>query len=827
MRSAYTITLWVMGLLLAVGVEIAAASLDAADSALRTGDYGRAASLLSAALERDPTNLNARLLSLTLAEITGDQASFERQVDFFFEFERADKAEGNAMALTAVARGVQHEDPHGAWRAYQMAQQADPDYIDAYIFAGEHCLDTYAWGLAEKQFGAVLEHEKGHSEACAGLASLNLQMGHLEHAEAWSIKALENNAESMKAREVRAALHALDDSFEDSLTEIQSMLGINSNDLRALSLLAACSDAMGKTEERDQALDRIRGINVTYAGAYLELAKTSSRRRQVPAAVDWAEKAIEANPEDWEGYYLAGTALLHAGEEKRGYALLQEAFTRNEFNVWAYNLLHVLDRDLGRNEFIYHSTPHFFVKLDRTESDILWPYLETMLEEMYEKQTRKYEFEPRGPEEYDGKILVSTFPSHDEFSARTVGLPGMDASGACLGSVITMVSPRAMQRRSTPINWRGVLEHELLHVITLQKTDYRIPRWFTEGLSTYEERDAQRHLDPVLVWALAENKLLPLERLNVGFHRPSFQSQIPLSYYHASLICAYFEETLEFPSILAMLDGYAAGRSTEEILLSVSGKGLHGLNRDIQTFVRLHAEQIKIPPPLSDKRMRALEEATHTDTLDADEWVDLASRYMLDCNAEEARKAAERAIEADSGNTRAKALQAHIAYTLDKDPTRAEKLFNEVKKADADFFSARFYLGIIARENDKTQEAIREFEASRQLYPRFHSTDNSPYTALVELYEETEKPEQAIGVLSDLIAIDRGLSSAHRKLGELLLAQGRPEQAAAAFMEAIHINPFLLELHELAANAFAKAGNEKAAMRERKVAQALASAGSR
>ena len=54
------------------------------------------------------------------------------------------------MALTAVARGVQHEDPHGAWRAYQKAQQADPDYLDAYVFAGEHCLDKYAWGALRR-----------------------------------------------------------------------------------------------------------------------------------------------------------------------------------------------------------------------------------------------------------------------------------------------------------------------------------------------------------------------------------------------------------------------------------------------------------------------------------------------------------------------------------------------------------------------------------------------------------------------------------------------------------------------------------------------------
>ena len=226
-------------------------------------------------------------------------------------------------------------------------------------------------------------------------------------------------------------------------------------------------------------------------------------------------------------------------------------------------MLHVLDRDLKKGEFDYHATPHFFVKLDRGESRVLWPYLELMLEEIYEQLTRKYAFEPTGPDECDGKILVSTFPTHGEFSARTVGLPGMGASGACLGHVITMVSPKAMKHSPVPFNWRGVLEHEFMHVITLQKTGYRIPRWFTEGLSTHEERDAQRHMDAMLVWALAKDRLLPLEQLNLGFYRPAFPNHVPLSYYHASLVCAYLEEKLGFGALLTMLDHFAAGGQTE------------------------------------------------------------------------------------------------------------------------------------------------------------------------------------------------------------------------------------------------------------------------
>ena len=68
------------------------------------------------------------------------------------------------------------------------------------------------------------------------------------------------------------------------------------------------------------------------------------------------------------------------------------------------------------------------------------------------------------------------------------------ALGACFGRVVTMDSPRA---RPGEFQWEATLWHELAHVITLQMSNQRLPRWLTEGISEYEEnRRAPRPVGP-------------------------------------------------------------------------------------------------------------------------------------------------------------------------------------------------------------------------------------------------------------------------------------------------------------------------------------------
>ena len=84
-----------------------------------------------------------------------------------------------------------------------------------------------------------------------------------------------------------------------------------------------------------------------------------------------------------------------------------------------------------------------------------------------------------------GRSKIEILKSHQWFSGRTIGLPFVPTVGACTGRVVALASPKATR---VPFNWSmRVLTHELVHVITLQQTEFNIPHWYTEALAVESE----------------------------------------------------------------------------------------------------------------------------------------------------------------------------------------------------------------------------------------------------------------------------------------------------------------------------------------------------
>ena len=115
---------------------------------------------------------------------------------------------------------------------------------------------------------------------------------------------------------------------------------------------------------------------------------------------------------------------------------------------------------------------------------------------------------------------VEIFPDQKDFAVRTFGMPGNPGYlGVCFGSVITANSPAS--QAPNPANWEDVLWHEFCHVVTLNATKNRMPRWLSEGISVYEERQANpawgERMNLAYREMILDGKLTPLGKLSGAF----------------------------------------------------------------------------------------------------------------------------------------------------------------------------------------------------------------------------------------------------------------------------------------------------------------------
>ena len=180
-------------------------------------------------------------------------------------------------------------------------------------------------------------------------------------------------------------------------------------------------------------------------------------------------------------------------------------------------------------------------------------YAMPLAQEALKTLSAKYNFTPTGP------ILVEIFPE-----ARRLRRPHARPArhdwrtGACFGRVVSLDSPHA--RPPPAFSWQATLWHEMTHVITLQMSNQRIPRWLTEGISEYEETQARpdwgREMEIPFALALERGKTLKVADLNSGFTRPD---TIALAYYEASLLVDHIVKTYGEPKLQALVKSYGEG----------------------------------------------------------------------------------------------------------------------------------------------------------------------------------------------------------------------------------------------------------------------------
>ena len=255
-------------------------------------------------------------------------------------------------------------------------------------------------------------------------------------------------------------------------------------------------------------------------------------------------------------------SLLRTGDEPAAREAHEAAFKIDGFDVVTFNLLQMMDTLDG---FVTSTDGDIVLRMHKAEAPVLQDYTLTLAKQALATLGKRYAFTPKGP------ILIEMFPKHDDFAVRNVGLPGMiGALGACFGRVVTLDSPKA--RPPGEFQWEATLWHELAHVITIQMSNQRVPRWLTEGISVYEETlqrsEWGRGMDVGFAGMLNGGETLKLRDLNAAFTNPK---TISVAYFQASLLVEHLVATFGDTGLHKLLRSY--------------GQGLESMNRDRKSVV--------------------------------------------------------------------------------------------------------------------------------------------------------------------------------------------------------------------------------------------------
>jgi tetratricopeptide (TPR) repeat protein len=721
-------------------------------------DHGKIAAAESAFVrgiaQHAPDSLTAMVNLARLHYDRGERDRAMKEFDRFIDIYNNGAGALTSAELTAVGIACQYlgrDNPDlfkDALKSFDRAIMLDGTNIDAKIAVGELFLEKYNSADAQTAFEEVLSSNPTNARALLGEARRRIfdsQPG----VDSLITRALAVDPNFVDARIQRAQLLLEIEEPALSQKEAQLALAVNPASSNALAVLAAARYVTGDTKGYEEIRQRALALNPANAEFYVAMSSAASRIRLYAVAASFALQGIAADPKSWEAHGLLGMNLLRLGKITEGRQALEASFTGDPYNIWIKNTLDLLDT-FGNYDDVTEGK--FDTMIEKSESALFSIYLRDLAERAYSTFQQHYQFSPAPP------IRIEVYKSHADFSVRTVGLAGLGALGVSFGTTLAFDSPAA--KDAGPFNWGSTVWHELAHTFTLGLTDQHVPRWFSEGLSVYEEHHARpgwgSNVSVEFLDAFAAGKLVPVSRMNDGFMRPAYPEQVILSYHQASVVCDLIARDYGEKAILQMLLEYKAGRTTPEVFQKVLGMDPKAFDKKFDVYMR---ERYAGP-------LAALKDSLKAGT------------------------------ETPAAELLAQANASPRSYRI------------------------QMLAAVVLAKAGQTDTALTLLERARALFPEYGGGDG-PYAGLAQLYAAKGDSKKAADALSQYVLHNETDYAAHLELARLRTVSGDSAGAADALDRALYINPYDIALHQQLAGLYRGLGDKAKTVRERRAVVAL------
>ena len=690
----------------------------------------------------------------------------------------AESLDGAVRAESAWRLG----DLQAANAFFRTAAELDPESPAIRHRWGRLFLATHQADEAVRLFMEALELDEDYTQATLGIAAV--ATGRFEdRARTIVEEVMEADGEHLEAHLISARmsleLGAVASAREDLAEALRIAEAQDLPPLEVYALHAAADVLEGRTES--EWTDRALAYNPAYGEIYATPAYYYLINRRYREAVGLLFEAVRIQPDLWSAHTELGVNLLRQNRVEEAQAHLALAYQGDPFSAQTVNTLRLIDsfenfqvlrRELPARETeavpgldidpdvaadavadiaadvaadavadidpegeTIAAAPGMLLRLHNDEAPVLDRYVTDLVTDSIRTFTERYRFE------LQEDVVVELYPEHDDFAVRTLGLPGIGLLGVAFGYLVAMDSPAGS--REGEFHWGTTLWHEIAHIFTLEATGNLVPRWFSEGVSVFEEWSTGplpgRHIPVRVLEAMADDRFLPVTELDGGFMRPTYEGQVIVSYTQAGLLCQYIAREWGQQGLADMLTAFAAGSNT-------AGAIRQGLG---------------VAPEVLDSGFKEFLDAQFFATLNAlDDWKGYSRLTYESLDAQNWERVIERADDA---------IEAFPAYVDD---------------ADAYIPKALAY-----DELERRPEAL----ATLETYWRLGGYSPGALRRLGTWLHEAGRPEDAIAVYNDLIMVTPLDAEVHTALGDWMLAEGMAEGALREFQALLAMNP-----HDLA-----------------------------
>lgn len=724
-----------------------------AEAEIRLGRYLQAEESINAGLQRYAWSIRLRMKAYDLFSIIGGRDKGQRLIEEVAQlasqspWRYTDADDLVALGKTSIALGADPKDVLEGF--YNRARRNYKTRPDGFMAAGRLAFEKGDGQLAADILTPVAE-QFGNIPEFLFLLSEVLSSSAPEKAVELSQRAAQINP-NFDTVLLKLAEQQIDaESYSQAEQILDEVLKTNPWHPDAHAYQAVIHHL--RNQPIEEAKSRSAAMVFSGASAIVDhkIGEKLSRKYRFAEGAQYQQMALQADP-----FYLPAKSqlaqdLLRLGRDDEGWQLADEAQKQDKYSTTLFNLMQLKN---SLSKFSTIENERFIIRMDSQEAAVYGHRVESLLNLAFETTSKKYGYTPTEP------VVVEIFDRQDDFAVRTFGLPDVAGFlGVCFGKLITANSPAS--QRDNPNNWESVLWHEFCHVITLQMTGNKIPRWLSEGISVYEERvqDSRwgQSMSPTFRQRVLDGNVTPVSELSSAFLNAKSGADLNFAYYESSMVVEFIVQEYGFDTLLGVLADLNQGLSINDAL-ERNTTGLQELNSAFESYLNKVATDFAVGvefniPSADDPREIDLGAITNAPPNHYTFGLSQAAQLIREEKLSEAETKLLQLVELypeDNSGNGARKLLATVYERQQRPEQQAAVLTTHMEKSSSDLAAATTLLKLQI-EKEKWTAALKTGQTILAIDP----LQPTALRSLLRASTATQAEEVSISLLNGLLQLE-------------------------------------------------------------------------